>query len=476
MKKYKTTIIALIVIIVALAAYFIVNGTLSGRTQTPSTTDPEDEETFDVINFSTDQVKKIEYNNGSEVITVALRYDDTWECTSNPELPVVQANVKTLLTVLRNAKGAVAYEEEITDEVRTLYGIDDKKIISYTLKDDKVVTLSIGMKKPGASANYVCVTGVPEQKDRIYVLTTTHLDSLVFSKHDLISTTVFDFTDTAKIRSLTIKKSGQLFVDAIADLSGENREWKCLYPIVRAADDDTIEAIITAAATFATDDHIESNPSNLAKYGLEVPYYELTIGDNKKSITLTLGNKTPDGSSYYCLVTGLNDVLTIPSESITFSDESQVNFVYKYAYMVNYADLTDIYLTYAGQSYHLKYEITDDDETLYFNGINTYISKDQDYRYDFKCIGTSLYGISIAEIEITPNHTDEVILVADYHLNDGSKVNLTCYKRDDYTFCAYVDGEYIGGYTSMRKLTGTKENYGLTGCLLNIKSLLGIKD
>lgn len=475
MKKYKTTIIALIVIVVALVAFFTIKALIPEKNNNNGNTE-EEFNTVELVSFVPSDVNQMEVVNKNNHLIVGLRYDGSWICKTSESLPIVQSNVKSFLTVLRNAKGTVVYEGELTEEKRNLYKIDESKYIKYTLTDGTVVNLSVGMSKPGSSSSYVSITNDPKNEDRVYLVTSTYLDSIFFNQHDLISTSVFSFDDTGKIRRIEIFKKGELFFSADADLSGEQRKWNATYPLKRQGSYANIESVLTAAVALVTVDHVESNPQDLSKYGLDVPFFQLSITDNKKTSTMTLGNLTPEGTHYYCLVSGIDDVLTIQADTIIFADETQLSFIYEYAYMVNYIDLTQLKLKYAGKEYLLTYEIDGDDETLYFNGINVYIDEQRDYRFDFKCIGTSLYGIAIDTIEIEPNHTDEIIIDVEYTLNDGSVVTVTGYKRDDYTYCAYVNGEYIGGYSNIRGLTGTKENYGLAGCLADMKSLLGIKD
>lgn len=475
MKKYKTTIIALIVIVVALAAFFIFRAVLpedddgEGNTQT-------EVNTVDVVSFVPSDVSQIDLNDNGNHIVMGLKYNGEWECKTAQTLPVVQSNVKSFLTILRNAKGEVIYEGEITDVKKETYGIDGDKYIDYTLTDGTVVRLSVGLEKPGESSSYVSIAGDPKNEDRIYLITSTYLDSIFFNQHDLISTTIFSFDDAGKIRKIEISKGGELFFSADADLSGEQRAWNATYPINRQGSYENIESVLSASASLVTAGHVESDPEDLSKYGLDVPYFELSISDNKKTVKMTLGDLNPEGTHYYCLVSGIDDVLTIQADTISFTDEPQLAFIYEYAYMVNYADLTQLKFTYDGEEYVLTYEILENDENLYFNGINVFLGEDKDYRYDFKCIGTSLYGIAIDTIEPVPQHTDEIVIDIEYTLKDGTVVTVTGYKRDDYTYCTYVNGEYIGGYSNIRRLTGTKENFGLAGCIMNMKSLLGIKD
>ena len=475
MKKYKTTIIALIVIVVALVAFFTVRALIPDRENEDNNTEDEIH-TVELVSFVPSDVNQMEVITENNNLVVALRYDGSWECTTSANLPVVQTNVKSFLTILRNAKGTVVYEGEMTDEKRNLYKIEDTEYINYTLTDGTVVKLSVGMQKPGSSSSYVSITNDPTNEDRIYLVTSTYLDSLFFNQHDLISTSVFSFEDQGKIRHIEIYKKGELFFSADADMSGEQREWDATYPLKRRGSRANIESLISAAVSLVTVDHVESNPDNLAKYGLEVPIFQLSLTDNKKTVTMMLGNRTPEGTHYYCLVSGIDDVLTIQADTIIFADEAQLSFIYEYAYMVNYIELTQLKFKYDGEEYILTYEIDGNDETLYFNGINVYLDEQRDYRFDFKCIGTSLYGIAIDTIEIEPNHTDEIIIDIEYTLKDGSVVTVVGYKRDDYTYSVYVNDEYIGGYSNIRGLTGTKENYGLSGCIADMKSLLGIKD
>lgn len=475
MKKYKTTIIASIVIVVALTAFFIFRAFLPENDDGPG--DAQEEiNTVEVVSFVPSDVNKIDLYDGTNHILMELKYDGDWACKTATELPLVQANVKSFLTVLRNARGQVVYEGEITEEKRETYGIDDKKYIDYTLTDGTLIRLSVGVEKPGASSSYVCVTGDPENQDRIYLITSTYLDTIFFDQHDLISTTIFAFEDPGKIRKMEIYKKGELFFSADADLSAEQRAWNATYPINRQGSYENIESVLSACVSLVTAGYVESNPENLTKYGLDVPYFELAVTDNKQTIKMTLGDLNPEGTHYYCLVSGMDHIFTIQADTITFTDEPQLAFIYEYAYMVNYADLTQLKFSYDGEDYVLTYEIFEEDENLYFNGINVYLDKERDYRFEFKKIGTSLYGIAIDTIEPVPQHTDEIIIDIEYTLKDGTVVTVTGYKRDDYTYCAYVNGEYIGGYSNTRGLTGTAENYGLAGCIKDLESLLGIDD
>ena len=115
MKKYKTTIIALIVIVVALVAFFTVRALIPDREDGDNNTEDEIH-TVELVSFVPSDVNQMEVITENNNLVVALRYDGSWECTTSANLPVVQTNVKSFLTVLRNAKGTVVYEGEMTDE------------------------------------------------------------------------------------------------------------------------------------------------------------------------------------------------------------------------------------------------------------------------------------------------------------------------------------------------------------------------
>ncbi len=478
MKQYRTTIISVIVIAAAVAAFFIISSVVNkdGADAGQPTATPETEESekmFDINDIS--DILRYECNIVDDIV---LEYENgEWTCPSYTDLVLNSSSISISLNVVRESMAVPVYEGDITAEVYDTYDISRDKYIRITLKDGSTYTLRFGMQKPGTHSYFAVI----DESRKIYLVTDTYRNNLTLTKENLLQTRIFNFNDPGKIRHVDVSRSGEPFFSLTADITGEARTWAMNYPLERAGNDTHIEEIMTAITSLYTKDYIEGDCEDLSVYGLDVPYYEITVTDNKGAQTLSLGSKVPSGDAYYCTFGSsggelVNNVFSIETTYLTFIDDNVVKYMDTYIFSELYTVLetAEINISCGGvnETYTLGFDIWDDGEQLYFNG--QAVADDNTQIRAFRKINTAIYSLDIVGIDDEPAEKGERLISVVYKLNTGETVTVEGFRRDETTMYLYKDGEYTGGYEHIRQITGSVDGYGVIGTIENYKTVSGM--
>lgn len=478
MKQYKTTIIALAVIAVVVAGFFIVSSILDKNPATPSASSPtadttESEKVFDIADVS--EIVGYECNIVDNIILQRNASED-WICTTYLDLTLNKSGINSNLNSIKSFMAVVVYEGEITSEITENYQISQSEYIKVKLANGTEYTLHFGMQKPGTSSYFAVV----KETNKIYLVNDSYKKAITLTKENLLHTNIFSFSDSGKIKGFEILKYGKQFVSLTAELSDtteEGRIWKMKYPLERAGADKHIEEIISAVISLYTYEYVEGDCTDLAKYGLDNPSYVLRLTDNKGTQSMVLGNKNPSGDKYYCTFGGENNVFLVDTKTLTFIDDSELKLMNTTIFSKTYTDLKNIKIDITcgdiQQSYTMGFDIWDDGEQLYFNGAA--LPDDNTVIKAFRKMNTALYSIDIVGLEAQPQDKGEKLISIQYEINDGTTVLVECYQRDESTMYIYENGQYTGGYEYIRQITGTSDNYGIAGTLENFQTVSGMK-
>jgi len=108
-------------------------------------------------------------------------------------------------------------------------------------------------------------------------------------------------------------------------LSKTGSDWKITEPKSFAADRSTVTNMVSNVASLNSDRLVDEKSSDLARYGLGPPAFELDVTEkDNKSQRLLLGDETPTGNAVYAALAGDPRVFTIP-EYIRNSIEKNLN-------------------------------------------------------------------------------------------------------------------------------------------------------
>ncbi len=484
MKKYLTTIIALAVIVVLLTAFFIVKkaGLLDPNAE--ATEDPYGEvETGSVFAFlSRDEstfskVVKIESVVDGESLTLE-KIGDTWKATSHPDLAIVSKNVNSCLTSMRSLNGRVAYSGEVTESKRYEFGFEESTTyIELTLSDGTSSKVIYGKLNQSGSSGYTWEYG----SERVYLVDNYQRTSALVDAVDLLDTKIFSFNDSGQISRVNISKDGSDYLKLQAIFSAEAdvaRSWQVKYPLDRAGNTSTIEALITSLTSTNIADVEKLGCDDLSQYGLKPAKMKVSVADSNKTITLSIGDMTADRTYYYVTVDNASDVYLVKTSAITFTDTPQLNFMNEYIFMLTYTQLKQVDIEVLGRNYVLTYDATGDreDEVFTINGTNVYYDEERDFRSEFKRIGTAMYGLRLSGLADEPAEKGELLCRIRYEERDGTVNIVECYAREGSTMYFYLNGVYQGGYGSRYLLDSDGENYGITGTIDHLYEVMGVED
>jgi len=123
----------------------------------------------------------------------------------------------------------------------------------------------------------------------------------------------------ADITKIELKKrDGQ---DVVLEKSGS--DWRITAPQAWAADQDTVNGLLSSLSTLNGDNVVEQKAGDVTQYGLNPPAETVVIGlKNGKSKTLLVGDEAPTGGEVYAMAMGDSKVYTMASYNRNSVDKS----------------------------------------------------------------------------------------------------------------------------------------------------------
>ncbi len=479
MKSFKTAIIAVIVLVVVIAGYFVATNLIEQNNETNATPVPESS-TVTIYEYNSDDVVKI-VTEGMESFTLELGEDEIWKCTSHPHLNISDSAVYNIVTLLDGVTGELLYDEGAFKGELKDFGLDDPHLFTIYFKDGKSITYKTGDLNPSGTSYYVMLDG----SDKIYAVNTTYGIRLRLSQATITESDLITFADTADLRSIQLTRKGSVYYRMEADLSGDSeddKQWQIIEPIKITGNASNIESFIEALDALSFADTAEPNCTDLTKYGLENPSYEYTFTDSKDTYVLSVGNSTTDGSYYYCTVNGGNDVLRVYASSLTFLDNTMLSYAYTYAFFENYTTLNSIEIDIRGnvnEKHELVFQFGEDNaEMITLDGVGAKkVDKNgntvYDYLYEVKGITTYCYALQVDAVDIEMSlPKGDLLCRITYNRQDGTSCVVEAYERDEATAYLYVDGEYMGGYCDTWRIFSTTDHQGIVGTIDAFEKLI----
>ena len=106
-------------------------------------------------------------------------------------------------------------------------------------------------------------------------------------------------------------------------LTKDGSDWRITEPKPFAADQTTVSSLLSTVSSLDSERLVEDKGSNLERYGLASPAFELDItGKDNKEQRLLLGDETPAGSGVYAALGGDPRVFTIAEYRKTSLDKT----------------------------------------------------------------------------------------------------------------------------------------------------------
>lgn len=505
MKKYKTTVIALVVLVIAVAALFIAmkltgdDGGDDGSDDTGTTSS-----NVNLFSFSEDDIIKMEtsYDTKFSLEKDTSGEDAVWICTSDESINVYSSSVDAIAATLADIAGKVIENVEDYND----YGFTDGKsdvYITVTLSDGSVHTVYVGNSDLSGSYYYLVVEG---RANTVYKAPVYDVQELTVQKQDLINLKTFTFTASEKFEYFMVKAEGEKIFEAVSSSTDGNDAaiWSVVFPAKRNASDSALNERIDSMQSLPLGGIAEENCEEPAAYGLDVPFieYYLKTEDTEGVETMyliRLGEKTPDTNYYYCTIDDTNTVYTV-SVSYIYRDFDVTSYMDSSIFVEDSDNISSIVFSYGDTKHEMKYKydtksVTDEstgettEELLverYFDGRyvpddDTYsiVTSDSSFRIPtaednadyfvvtdnpadcFQQIMFSLYILSYdGFIDEEPADAGNAVLTIKYTKTNGEVTEVELLKRDNTTAYIYINGVYGGGYCKTTSIYGDNFDNG----------------
>lgn len=445
MRQYRVTIIALILLVVAIAGYYFVSGLLDEDTPKGDENDIVRER---VLAFHPDNVVKIETHHNEDF--VLEKVNDEWVCTSHEDVKVHDSSIISILNSYANMQGNVIVGEDEEIDMANFGFLDDPSYFTIYLKDGTSHKLLIGNTTLSGSEIFCMYEG----GKKVYKVSGTYGTRLQVTRGTITTNRVFGDINKERINTIELKRNGETRYIIKGDFSGDEKGWNLTHPIKIKGNANQVNALVDTLVNLTIGDLVSSNVNDLSEFGLDVPVAQYIVKDNLTTITVEIGDRTNDGLNRYCTINGKNHVYMISMTKLTFVDNEATVYMHTYPFLENQIVLSNVKLNIQGDMYILDYEVTEDDENYWFNGVNAK-RPDKDLRSQFKKITTAMFSLQLEEVDTEgPGTLGELICSIEYTRVDNSKVLVEFFRRNDATSYIYVDGEYMNGYIYTRRIIG----------------------
>lgn len=292
MKKYKSLIILLAVLVVLVVAYVV-----TGQLKKKSAEKENEEKQIAVLDMS--DITSIQYTNGTDTMWF-IKEDGTWYSESDKEFPLQQSSLKTMAETF----GTLSANRELTDgDTLADYGLEEPQY-TITLKnaDGEEQNIYIGN---AAGEDYYMTVG---DKGKIYTVDYSVVNAMNFDLDSMLQKETFPSIGSDNIKKVTITKAGET-TEYDADNSDQS-------------DDITAIGGGLGAAYFVDCVDYSVQADELAQYGLdEAQRTTVTVvytdsDDKEQTFTLYVGGRDESDAYNYVQMDGSKMVNTMTKETV----------------------------------------------------------------------------------------------------------------------------------------------------------------
>lgn len=292
MKKYKSLIILLAVLVVLVVAYVV-----TGQLKKKSAEKENEEKQIAVLDMS--DITSIQYTNGTDTMSFIKEYG-TWYSESDKEFPLQQSSLKTMAETF----GTLSANRELTDgDTLADYGLEEPQY-TITLKnaDGEEQNIYIGN---AAGEDYYMTVG---DKEKIYTVDYSVVNAMNFDLDSMLQKETFPSIGSDNIKKVTITKAGET-TEYDADNSDQS-------------DDITAIGGRLGAAYFVDCVDYSVQADELAQYGLdEAQRTTVTVvytdsDDKEQTFTLYVGGRDESDAYNYVQMDGSKMVNTMTKETV----------------------------------------------------------------------------------------------------------------------------------------------------------------
>lgn len=292
MKKYKSLVILLTVLVVLVVAYVV-----TGQLKKKSAEKENEQKQIAVLDMS--DITSIQYTNGTDTMSF-IKEGGTWYSESDKEFPLQQSSLKTMAETF----GTLSANRELTDgDTLADYGLEEPQYtITFKDADGEQQNIYIGN---AAGEDYYMTVG---DKEKIYTVDYSVVNAMNFDLDSMLQKDTFPSIGADNIKKVTITKVGET-TEYDADNSDQS-------------DDITAIGGGLGAAYFVDCVDYSVQADELAQYGLdEAQRTTVTVvytdsDDKEQTFTLYVGGRDESDAYNYVQMDGSKMVNTMTKETV----------------------------------------------------------------------------------------------------------------------------------------------------------------
>ena len=290
MKKYKSLVILLTVLVVLVVAYVV-----TGQLKKKSAEKENEQKQIAVLDMS--DITSIQYTNGTDTMSF-IKEGGTWYSESDKEFPLQQSSLKTMAETF----GTLSANRELTDgDTLADYGLEEPQY-TITLKDADGEQQNIYIGN-AAGEDYYMTVG---DKEKIYTVDYSVVNAM--NLDSMLQKDTFPSIGADNIKKVTITKVGET-TEYDADNSDQS-------------DDITAIGGGLGAAYFVDCVDYSVQADELAQYGLdEAQRTTVTVvytdsDDKEQTFILYVGGRDESDAYNYVQMDGSKMVNTMTKETV----------------------------------------------------------------------------------------------------------------------------------------------------------------
>lgn len=332
MKKFKSIIALVVILLVLCGAYFYVS-------KHPKTVEPDSSSSSDVA--ASVEVWKLDSAKVSKVIITGNGSDNTfvknakeWDI-ENYDHKLNQTAITGVIDSLITLSGTLV-EKDAKDMGK--YGLDNP-ITNVVINGEGIdKTLLVGDKTSDAANYYVS----EKTSKSVYFISASTVEGLNLKQSAYRDNTITAI-DAATLSYMKIVQAGSspVVITKSKDQSADEIQYNIntwmltgAYSSPQGLDSEKIATLTAAIPNLLVSDIAEDNPKDLSRYGLDKKAMDITLKDSKNTLHLIIG-KNKDESSVYFKVDGVNTVYIMDKTVTDTFKIKPFDVISKFAYIVN---------------------------------------------------------------------------------------------------------------------------------------------
>jgi hypothetical protein len=385
-KKKQLTLLLLILVMVGLSVAYVA---LTKHNADKKAKDAAADEATSISKIDKSKVVQIMFTNKSGTMTL-VKENNTWKNEADPDFPVNQTYVDTMLSTM----GEIKATKTVLENSKNLgeYGLDKPSLVAeVTLENKTTEKITLGRTVP-VDGGYYALVG---DKKTVYAVEDAYYTSFQYSPNQMIQMETAPTITTDNITHLTVYngKNGKNF-EAVYNTDGKSQSdyflWDIKQPFQKtvSGDPSKISTLLSNYGAFTFNECADYHCKDVSKYGLgkdakyiDLAYYEESkakgdsTSDNSstssdsskeqktiktgKTYKLYIGSTNKDGN-YYVQPEGSKAVYVMSSDSVDkMLKINAFDYVNKYVFTDGIEDITEIDMNVQGASYQITAQKTD---------------------------------------------------------------------------------------------------------------------